>query len=178
MRGPAIATLLLCALPLGSMADKPRVSRAMIKATEEILDNRLQKLFPGDAVEVVGLTQGVYLDGYGVVFMSEVNLAPSAGLSPFHRTITPEEIKLVHDKKQTRVAQLKEAMADMLLGSAKSLDALPADEQIMLGISLFYWNWENTAGMPAQIVMHAPRRVLLQGKTAASDKLFVTSEEF
>ncbi|HYL35111.1 MAG TPA: hypothetical protein VEV17_04275 [Bryobacteraceae bacterium] len=178
MRGLAIATLLLAALPMGSMADKPRVSRAMIKAVEESLDNRLQRLFPGDPVEMVGVTQGVYVDGYGVVFMGEVNLAPGAGISPFHPKITADEVKRIHDKKQARLGQLKETMADMLAGSAKSLDALPADEQITLGISLFCWNWEDTAGLPAQIVMHAPRRVLLQGKAAASDKLFVTSEEF
>jgi hypothetical protein len=178
MKGLAIATLLLCALPSGSMADKPRVSRAMIKDVEECLDNRLQKVWPDDPLQVVGLTQGAHIDGYGVVFMSEVNLAQGAGISPFHPKFTPDEIKRMHDKKLARLAQLKDLMTDMLVGSAKTLDALPADEQITLGISLFYWNWENSTGLPAQVVMHAPRRVLLQGKTAASDKLFITSEEF
>jgi hypothetical protein len=129
-------------------------------------------------VEVIGVTQGVYVAGYGVVFMGEVNIAPGGGITPFHQKVTPEDIKRIHDKKLSRIGQLKETMADMLIGSAKSLDALPGDEQVMLGVSLFYWNWEDTNGLPVQVVMHAPRRVLLEGKSAASDKLFVTSEEF
>ncbi|MBZ5609664.1 MAG: hypothetical protein LAP38_15495 [Acidobacteriia bacterium] len=175
MRGLAIAVLVLCAIPSGSMADKPKVSRAMIKPMEESLDNRLQRLWADDPIQVLGLTQGLYINGYGVVFMSELNLAPGAGISPFHPKVTPDEVKRIHDKKVARIAQLKETMADMLVGSAKSLDAMPADEQVTLGISLFYWNWENSSGLPGQIVMHAPRRVLLESKPAATAKL-VTEE--
>ena len=37
------------------------------------------EFWPDDPVAVIGLTQGAYIDGYGAVFMSEVNLAPAAG---------------------------------------------------------------------------------------------------
>ncbi len=65
-----------------------------------------------------------------------------------------------------RMAAIRTAMRGMLVDSARSLDSVPADEQVALGLSLFYWKWENRDGLPAQIVMHAPRKVLLQSSGA------------
>ena len=178
MRTAVLVTLLLCLLPAGSMADKSKVSRMMIEAMEKSVDGRLQKLFPADPAEVLGLTQGAYITGYGTVFMAEVNLAPAAGITPFHPTVTPDEIKRTHDKKLQRIAGLRSAMRDILADSAASLDPVPNDEQITLGVSLFYWNWEKRDGLPAQIVMHAPKKLLLQAKAGTADKNAIASDEF
>src|SRR6266851_1600435 len=144
MRTLAIASLLLCSLPIGSMADKSKVSRAAIQAIEANMDSHLTKLWPDDPMQVIGLTQGTYINGFGAVFMSEVNLAPGAGITPFHQTIGKDELVRLHDKKITRLPKLKDAMQDMLLNSASSLDTVPGSEQITLGITLFYWHGENT----------------------------------
>jgi len=179
MRAPVLASLLLIgALKSGLAADKPKVNRLMVKSMEESFDNRLQRLWPDDPLQVVGLTQGVYISSFGAVFMSEVNLAQGPGISPFHPTVTPEEVKRIHDKKLARVKKLKETMEAMLMDSAGSLDSVPADEQIALGISLFYWNWENREGLPQQIVMHAAKKLLLQAKTGEADKAAIVWQEF
>lgn len=175
MRTVAIASLLLCSLPIGSMADKSKVSRGAIQAIEANMDSHLTKLWPDDPMQVLGLTQGAYIGGFGAVFMSEVNLAPSAGITPFHQTITKDELARTHDKKLTRLPKLKEAMQDLLLNSASSLDSVPANEQITLGITLFYWVGENTDGLPAQIVMHAQRRALVNVKTGLADRSTLTA---
>jgi hypothetical protein len=176
MRVAALAMLLLCALPAGSMADKPKVNRAMIEAMEHSLDRKLSSLWPGDPVEVLGLTQGAYVDGVGAIFIGEVNVAPAAGITPFHPSVTPDEIKRTREKKLQRMTQLKTAMREMLVDSARSLDAVPSDEQVAVGISLFYWKWENREGLPAQIVMHAPRKALLESANAAQAP--IESQEF
>ena len=67
-------------------------------------------------------------------------------------------------------------MRSMLVDSARSLDSVPADEQVAVGLSLFYWTWENREGLPAQIVMHAPRKDLLQA--AKAEQAPVALEEF
>jgi hypothetical protein len=174
--------LLLCALPFGSMADKPKVNRAMIKAMEDSVENQLRGIWPADPVEIVGLTQGTYISGSGAVFVSELNLAPSAGTSPFHKTITADELNRIHEKKMSRLPKLKTAMQEVLLNSAGSLDSVPAEEQIALGITLFYWRGENTEGLPSQIVMHGPKRALVEIKTGRADKAtlasVVTVQEF
>ena len=172
---PTAVILLLCALPFGSMADKPKVNVAMIKAMEDSVDNHLLRLWPDDPVEMIGVTQGAYVSGSGVVFVSEVSLAPSAGISPFHKTITPDELKRIHEKKLSRLPKLKAAMQEWLLNSSDSLAPVPPEEQIALGITLFYWVGENTEGLPAQIVMHGPKRALLDIRTGRADKATLAS---
>jgi hypothetical protein len=138
------------------------------------LDNKLSGLWPQDPAEVLGLSQGTYIQGYGAVFLGEVNLAPAAGISPFHPAVSADEVRRTHEKKLQRIASLRSAMRAMLLDSARSLDSLPAEEQVAVGLSLFYWKWENRDGLPSQIVMHAPRKTLLQPAETAS----IVSEEF
>jgi len=159
------------------MADA-KVTRTMLEAMEKSVDGKLQNLYGLDPAEIVGVTQGAYINGYGAVFMSEVNLAPATGISPFHPTRKPEEIKRTHDKKVQRMAALRNTMRDILIDSAASLDTVPADEQVAMSVSLFYWNWENHEGLPAQIVMHAPKKLLLQAKAGAADKGAIASDEF
>jgi hypothetical protein len=175
MKPLVISCILLCSLPIGSMADKSKVSRGAIQSIEENMDNHLKKMWPEDPMMVVGLTQGAYINGFGAIFMSEVNLAPGSGITPFHPAITKDELTRTHDKKLTRLPKLKEAMQDMLLNSASSLDTVPSNEQITLGITLFYWVGENTEGLPAQIVMHAPRRALVNVKTGMAQRSTLAS---
>jgi len=171
MRILAIASLFLCALPSGSMADKPKVSRAAIRALEDSFDNRLRGIWPEDPAEVLGVTQGAYISGNGAVFLSELNLAPTAGISPFHPAITKDEFTRIHAKKLSRLPKLKAVLEEMLLDSSGApLDSMPVNEQITVGVTLFYWRGENTEGLPAQIVMHAPKRVLASVKAGTADK--------
>jgi len=172
MRIAAVALAALCVMP--GIADAPKVNRGMVEAMQQSLDNKLSRLWPQDPAEVLGLTQGTYIQGFGAVFLSEVNLAPAAGISPFHPTVSADEVRRTHEKKVQRMAAIRTAMRGMLVDSARSLDSVPADEQIAVGLSLFYWKWENRDGLPAQIVMHAPRKALLQ----SADQASIASEEF
>ncbi len=174
MRIAAVALLSLCALPAGSLADSPKVNRGMIEAMERSLDNKIAALWPLDPAEVLGVSQGSYIQGYGAIFLSEVNLAPAAGISPFHPTVSADEIRRTHDKKVQRMGAIRNAMRAMLVDSARSLDSVPADEQVAVGLTLFYWKWENHDGLPAQIVMHAARKALLQ----SADQASIAAEEF
>ncbi len=176
MKTLMIASIMLAALPAGSIADGPKVNRAMIEAMENSMDAKLKGIWPPDPAEVVGVPQGTYIGGYGAVFLGEVNLAPAAGISPFHPSISPDEMARTHDKKVQRMATLRTTMRAMLMDSARSLDAVPGDEQVAVAISLFYWNWEKREGLPAQIVMHAPRKALLGASNAA--QATIASEEY
>ena len=121
MRTLPIAGILLSALTAGSMADGPKVSRTMMEAMEHSLDGKLKGIWPQDPAEVVGVPQGTYIRGYGAVFLGEVNLAPAAGISPFHPTISPDEVTRTHDKKVQRMAALRSTMRTMLLPSSVAL---------------------------------------------------------
>jgi hypothetical protein len=168
MKSTALAVLLVLMIPFGSIADKPGVSRDQIVKMELAIDARLNGLASKDyPVEVVGLTQGMYINGVGAVFAGEVNLAPSGGISPFHPNMSREEIARIHGKKVERLPKLKDAMQEILLSSAGSLDPIPGDERIAVGITLFYWQSEDRSGLPSQIVMQAPKNALVKVKSGA-----------
>ena len=155
-----LPAILACALILGAAG--PRVTRVSLAAMEKSMDKRVGRLIPEDPYLLIGYTRGIYVQEYGAVFTFEVNLVASAALSPFGRTsFTKEEIAKLREKKQQRVFQLKQSMREMMMASAASLDAVPAEERIVVGASILYYNWEDTTGLPRQIVMQAQRKHLI-----------------
>ena len=56
-------------------------------------------------------------------------------------------------------------MREMLIASAVSLENLPPTEQVVLAVTLFHYSWEDSSGLPAQIVMQAERQKLLSNAT-------------
>jgi hypothetical protein len=156
-------------------AQVPRVKRAPVKSLEKTFDSRLSTIPAGDPFWLMGTTRGVYLEGYGTVFSAELNLVNGPVVSPFRQVIPKEEVALVHKKKLERIAVLKQRMQELLTTAAAALDTMAPEDRIVLGVTLFYFSWEDTSGLPAQIVMQAERQKLLKG-AAAQNSLRV--EEF
>jgi len=88
--------------------------------------------------------------------------------------MSPQDVSRVHQRKLRHVPLLKQAMREMLLHSARTLDTIPLNEQIVVGVSLFYFSWEDTGGLPSQVVMRAQRGRLLQ--KAGADGAIQTEE--
>jgi len=155
--------ILLALFFAGQEAPPPhtRMTRNVIAGSERSFDSRLAR----DAFDLLGPTRGVYLEGFGAVFSTEVNLILSPNLSPFHQSFTKMEIARIHDRKVQRLPVLKQNMRDMLIASAASLENLPPNEQVVVAVSLFHYAWEDYSGMPNQIVMQAERQKLLSNAT-------------
>ena len=154
--------------PARPAADKPSVARTSMQPVEKSIDARLERANPDDPYVLLGNARGVYLEGYGAVLTAEVNLVNSPGISPFHQTITPEEKARTLGKKQQRLPKLRELMKAMLLAAAADLRSVPLNEQIVIGVSLFHYYWEDTSGLPSQILMQATRQQLLSRETPDS----------
>ena len=161
MKRLMIFAAVLGAATWAAVAQGPRVGYAAIRAMEQSVDRRVMTLSTDTPFDLLGNTRGVYLGGYGAVFTTEVNLLVTNNISPFLQTIPKEYVAKVHTQKLQRVPLLKRSMQDALVATAASLDNVPAGENIVLGVTLFYYNWENTSGLPAQIVMQAQRQKLL-----------------
>lgn len=152
--------LAACCTLLPGQAARP--SRQEIAAMEKALDQKLARFDLERPVEVLGLTRGIYIDGFGVVFMVEISLVPTPGLSPFRPSISREEAARIREQKLKRLPQIRELMRDMLLAAAQSLDRLPPGEQVVLGVLLYSHSWEDTAGLPRLIQMQGRRDALLE----------------
>lgn len=151
------------------------VSRQSMMAVEKSVDKSLRGLRPEDPFVLLSFTQGVYLEGYGAVFLAEVNLSEGGGATPFRQIIPKESLEKVRATKLVRLPKLKKAMQDMLLASAAMLDTVPGNEKIAIGVSLFNYPGELTAGLPGQILMEAPRGALVELQTAKRDRATIDS---
>lgn len=163
---PVIPFLLVVAL-CASATEKPRVSRGMLHTAEKSLDSRITRLWDDDPFVLPGPTRGIYLEGYGAVFSVEVNLvtAPTLLMRPEMSKI---EIAHHREKKIERIPQLRAALREALADSAASLDPVPGDEQIVIAVFLSRYGWEDTTGLPSQIMMQGQKKKLLEAKTSGS----------
>lgn len=163
-----VVSLALATTLLAAAAENPAVSRAVLATLEKKLDHTIPALETTDPYDLLGTARGVYLPGYGAVFTTELNLL-ATNYSPFNPPPTGEGLEKLRQRKLARLVMLKRSMRVLLVMAAASLEAVPANEQIVLGISLYYKSFENREGLPSQIVMQAPRQALLDLKLERPD---------
>jgi hypothetical protein len=146
------------------------VNRGLIAAVEVAMNKRVEALVPGEQFLLLGHTHGVYLEGFGCVFTTRVNLAEGPAPGPFLKTL-PEPVKAaLRKKKIERLPLLKTAMRDMLVSASVVMDPVPVSERMVLSVSLAYWPHEDSSGLPTQIVMQAPRKTLMGFLMSGADK--------
>jgi hypothetical protein len=143
--------------------ERPKFKRAALTAMEASFDQRIARL-ADDPYLLIGSTRGVYLEGYGAVFTAEVSLSNGLAPNPFRQAISKEDIARIHAKKLERLPMLRQSMRDMLLAAASSLDDVPANEQIVIGVSMLYRPEEDRSGLPGQILMQGAKDQLLDAK--------------
>ena len=163
---------ILALLPAAALlaAAVPRVPRSTLATLERHFDRRMETFDINDPLYVIGATRGVYLDGYGVVLTSEVGLVVAPNVTPFRPSISKEDIAKLRTRKLARVPQVKRLMRDMLVQSGNVLSTVPLDEQVVIGLILFYTAWEEKAGLPVQILMQAERRALVDFEAGRTDE--------
>lgn len=153
------------------LSDAPRLARSAVANTERILDNRFTRLWSDNPVPVLGPSRGVYLQGYGVVFTTEVNLVSGPPLTLFNPAITKEYAAQHKQTKMKRIPELKAELQKALLDAAasKELATVPPEEQIVLVAFLSRFPWEDLTGMPAQIMLQGSKKKLLEAKSSGAN---------
>jgi hypothetical protein len=142
-----------------------RIPLSALVTLERVFDAKISGLSSDNAgpVDLLGATRGVYLDGFGAVFTTELGLIQTPTINPFNSTITDAQKTRVHSAKVTRLPGLRKLVSAALHDMAVGLPQVPETEQIVLAVRLDYSSWENTAGLPGLIVAKADRRSALAG---------------
>ena len=139
--------------------EKPRVPRQTLADVERHLDTKLASVGgANDPIDLLGAARGIYLDGYGAVFTAEASLIITPGLNPFHPAMTEPEKEKVRQRKLDRLPMLKQLMRDVWRDSATALTSIPDNQQVVVAVRLLYLPWEDTRGLPGEIVMKGDRR--------------------
>jgi hypothetical protein len=158
-----LAAVFLLSIAIFATTAPPRVGRSVLANLERQIDTKVASIDPSGQGVPLGPTRGVYLEGYGAVFTAEVELLAAAAPNPFSgREQNAADKQRVKAEKRYRIDMLKQKMRETLVAAATPLDSVPLDEKVALAVTIPYFRWESTEGMPRQILMFAPRRVLLQ----------------
>ena len=132
------------------------------------LINSLEKGFAtsltASQMRILGYPSGIYIDGYGVVFTSEVNLSYSPMVDPFQQVIPPEIKARTHATELQQLPILRNEMRQLLLRSSVTLDTLSPSEQIVVGVKISQQSWQDKSGFPQQIVMQGQKAKLMEAK--------------
>ena len=184
----ALAVLLLSTLPAWSQIAKPAASvapklPASVKATripatsirelEHFFNYRLSGLVKDidNPAELMGDTRGVQMDDYGVVFSAEVSLVLTPAITPFMQKIPPELAARIRQFRVDRLPALKVAMKEMMRSIATATSPqVPATQQVVLVVRLYYGPWEDTTGMPKEVVMRTTRANAAAGIVEAEER--------
>jgi len=170
-----VLLLILVSAAYAAAGEAPRVDRTQMEKVEKNLDATLLRFTSDNSHTLIGLTRGIYLEGVGAVLTAEVILV-NAPVNIMHPLPTKEEVTAMHKKKVDRVPVLKKVLKDALVAAAASLDSIPPDEQLVIAVILPRFQFEDAAGVPAQITVQATKRKLLESKGAALDTLIRITE--
>jgi hypothetical protein len=141
--------------------------RDQIAAAEQVIDQRYQGVGSDTVMTVIGNSRGAYVEGYGVVFNVQVNIAPVGNINPFRRSYSDEEVRQINIRKRQRVETLEQRTRDLLVEISDSIPGLPANEKIAIAVSLFHFAWEDLTQLPKQMVMAAAKSILAEAKSGA-----------
>ena len=138
----------------------PTVRRELLASLEKGFAQSLT----ASQMRILGYPSAIYIDGYGVVYTSEVNLSFSPMVDPFQQTIPPQIKARTQAAEQLQLPILRNEMRQLLLRSAVTLDTLPPAEQIVVGVKISLQNWQDKGGVPVQIVMQGQKSKLMEAK--------------
>lgn len=141
----------------------PRVSLVTLSQMSRGFDREFQGFAPADPIDVLGRTRGIYLDGYGVIFSTELSPIMTPNVSPFRPNISDQDRAAVRQRKLARLPAVEKLMNSMLQSAARELAALPDDRQIVVAVKFLYLPYEDTNGLPGQLVVKATRRAIASG---------------
>ena len=157
MKRLLVSTVLLSSLIYGAV-----VTRPMLSSMERMFKASLDAMFtPDELFGVIDSPQSVYIDGFGVVMTTRVNLVEAPGLLLFRGPLRAEELISIRQRKLQRVPILEDAVRQSMVVAAGLMETVPVDEQIVYSVNLFHHPYEDARGVPAQIVLQASRKTLL-----------------
>jgi hypothetical protein len=153
VRGPRLFQAAAATVPPVAV---PGLDFAGVAKVESSVERKLKNLSTNDPIDLLGACSGVYLDGYGLVFTVPISLiAAPPSFGPFTGNYTPQKGEAVRQRKLKNLPIVVAAANEMLAQAAKTLPDLPPTEKIAVAIRFFYLDYEDTTGLPKEIVVSA-----------------------
>jgi hypothetical protein len=161
------ATIALCA---GAVyGDRLRPTKAMLTAFEKQFVGNVLAATKDSTVTFVDPPRAYYLDNFGIMMACEVSPVPGYGPTMFG-PLNPEQIQLHHHKVEERLPILREQMKLALFDGATRFEALDDNDRLAVAVTVYHFAWENTTGIPSQIVIQGTRKALLEARAKTKEQ--------
>jgi len=132
-----------------------------MEAVQKACDGAIRGYSLDAPIDHILPTHGIYVEGYGAVFVTDVNLVSLPPLFGFGG-IAPAEYKRIHDSKVKRLPEVRTLMIQMILGASKTLVHLTPDESILIQVNYYYMQREDRTGLPKSISVQGKKKDLLE----------------
>jgi hypothetical protein len=142
--------------------EKPATALQMMGVVEKEMNTRLSNTAAqaGDPCYILGAgSRGYLINGFGAVLTTELDLINTPGGGIFGNGPTPDLKVTVHKRKLAQVAALQQALKEMIVSiEASPMLKLSDSDQVVVAVRLAYRSWEDTTGLPGQIVARLDHR--------------------
>lgn len=145
-----------------------RPPAAEIEAVQKACDGAIRGYSIDAPMDHLLPTHGVYIESYGAVFITDVNLVSLPPLFGFGGHIAPGEMKRIHDSKVKRLPAVRQLMTQMLLDASKTLTHLRPEESILLHFNFYFMDIEDRTGLPKSMSVQGKKKDLME---AAAGKM-------
>ena len=149
--------------PAAAGAGTALVSPQVLGQLEQDFEDKVRALKGAEPFNLLGASAGFYLEGYGVVVTVPLDLIYTPGITPMRQQFSKQDQERVHQRKVAQLPALRQAAREMLAFAAASLSTLPMDRKISVALRIYYMKWEDSSGLPNQIVATADRRSAQSG---------------
>jgi hypothetical protein len=149
---------LIVSLGLSLFATGRGPLRSELAESERMVDMAIQRKWSDDPLVLIGGTRAFYVDGFGVVMTTELNLVTGPSVNPFNPTLSPEAKTKYRQRKLQRLPQMRDLMNTTLQQAKSWFPGLRDDEQIALGVQMYRYSWEDPTGLPSQVMWQTAKR--------------------
>ena len=161
-----LAVIALCAG--AAYGDRPHITKVMLAAYERQFAVSVLSAGKDSAFTLIDPPRAYYVDNFGILMASEISLEP--GGPTMFGLLTKEQIQLHHHKVTERLPVLREQMKLALFDGATRFEELDANERLALAVTVYHFVWEDTTGVPSQIVMQGTKKALLEARTKTQEQ--------
>jgi hypothetical protein len=147
------------------MADYSPV-RAQTFAFEKQFSERALALWGDDRYMFFLLPQAYFVDHFGILLTTDLNLAPGP-VPLFRGPITKQEIAAHKRIVLERIPKFRQFLKSELMDAAAMFPNEPETGRLSIAVTIYHFTWEDTADIPTQIVVQGVKKDLLAAKEYA-----------
>jgi hypothetical protein len=161
----ALAFALVLALEVGAAqpgAVRAGLPQADVAIAEKICNSAVRGYSIEAPVDHLLPAHGVYVEGYGVVLITDVNLVALPSLFGFAGGVTDKDKMQIHDSKVKRFPAVRELFVRVVVDVAGGLDRLPPEESVLLRVNFYNFDFEKKNDLPKRLTISGRKKDLAQ----------------